>query len=215
MKSEGFMNIEQIKDYLETYEPRPVDVKNEYAVAIPLYFDEDEGEWKLIFELRSKNINQPNEVSFPGGKIEAGEDAAQAALRETCEELNIGLNNIELLGEANYLVAHGLRRIRSFVIKIKDINFRDIDPNPDEVEKLFLVPFRFFLEEDPMEYALTSTLNFNESFPYELIPNGKDYKFIRPKEKIIFYRYEDYVIWGFTAKITREFINIYNDIIKL
>ena len=55
------------------------------AVLIPLV--EKEGQLHVLFELRSANVAQGGEVSFPGGHLEPGEDAAQAVVREACEEL--------------------------------------------------------------------------------------------------------------------------------
>ena len=39
--------------------------------------------------MRSEHISQPGEISFPGGRVEDGETFQEAAIRETCEELNL------------------------------------------------------------------------------------------------------------------------------
>ena len=48
------------------------------------------------------------QVSFPGGHIDAGEDAVAAALRETQEEIGDKLGEIEVLGLCQTLPA-GIR----------------------------------------------------------------------------------------------------------
>ena len=44
----------------------------------------------------------------------------------------------------------------------------------------------------------------NEEFPYSLLPNGKDYNWRRGKHLVLFYKYMDYIIWGFTARMTKK-----------
>ena len=68
-----------------------------YAILVPLV-ETDSGD-ALLLEVRSQFVRQPGEVCFPGGRAEAGETAAEAAVRETCEELGIEPGAIELLSE--------------------------------------------------------------------------------------------------------------------
>ena len=42
--------------------------------------------------------------------------------------------------------------------------------------------------------------------PYDIIPNKKDYKFATSNYRVLFYKYENYVIWGITAKIFENFL---------
>ena len=54
---------------------------------------------EILFEVRAAGLrHQPGEVCFPGGKIEKGEGAREAAARETCEELCLDRSGIEILG---------------------------------------------------------------------------------------------------------------------
>ncbi|HQE65663.1 MAG TPA: NUDIX domain-containing protein [Bacillota bacterium] len=60
----------------------------EFSVLVPII--KTGSEFSLLFEVRSEKLaKQPNEICFPGGKIESFENARQAALRETTEELLI------------------------------------------------------------------------------------------------------------------------------
>ena len=57
------------------------------AAVLALLFEE-EGEARLIFTRRSTKLrSHRGEVSFPGGRIDPGEDAPTAALREAYEEI--------------------------------------------------------------------------------------------------------------------------------
>ena len=47
---------------------------------------------------------------------------------------------------------------------------------------------------------------FDDAFPFALLPGGKEYPFRSRKETLWFYRTEDAVIWGLTAGILRRFL---------
>lgn len=200
-------NLEKIENILFFHRPKPINVEDYFSVFVPLM--KIEGEICVVYELRAMSLRrQPGEISFPGGKMEKGESPRYAAIRELCEELLIPSDKVQVFGETDYLITRGTSQIYSFAGLIKDIEFEDIRPNADEVEKLFYVPLRWFMENEPKKYTMDVELIQSEDFPFELIPNGKDYKFYKGVDEILFYEYEDYVIWGFTAKITDRLIRI-------
>lgn len=200
-------NLEKIENILFFHRPKPINVEDRFSVFVP--FMKIEGEICVVYELRALSLRrQPGEISFPGGKMEKGESPRYAAVRELCEELLIPSDKVQLFGETDYLITRGTSQIYSFAGLIKDIEFEDIRPNVDEVEKLFYVPLRWLMENEPKKYTMDVELIQSEDFPFELIPNGKDYKFYKGVDEILFYEYEDYVIWGFTAKITDRLIRI-------
>lgn len=200
-------NLERIENILFFHRPKPINVEDRFSVFVPLM--KIEGEICVVYELRALSLRrQPGEISFPGGKMERGESPRYAAVRELCEELLIPSDKVQVFGETDYLITRGTSQIYSFAGLIKDIEFEDIRPNVDEVEKLFYVPLRWLMENEPKKYTMDVELIQSEDFPFELIPNGKDYKFYKGVDEILFYEYEDYVIWGFTAKITDRLIRI-------
>ena len=52
---------------------------------------------------------------FPGGKLEPGETALHAVVREVREELGVDVEAIELMAEETHLYPHGLQVVLSFV----------------------------------------------------------------------------------------------------
>ena len=74
------------------------------------------------------------------------------------------------------------------------------------MEKVFTVPLSYFLKTKPKSYKINLRVERNKEFPYHLIPNGVNYKFKRGREEVLFYEYEDEIIWGFTAKMARRFV---------
>lgn len=206
------LDINEIKEIMKNRIPNCLDIIEEYAVLIPLIQINEE--WNIIFELRSMNLNtQPGEISFPGGKVEEGETFKEAAVRETIEELRIVESNIEIVGELDYLISNSNITIHCFLGIISGINVDNINPFPDEVDHIFTVPIKYFLENEPSAYSLSLETKYNSEFPYNLIPNGKDYNFRNVVNKIYFYEYNNYNIWGYTAKMMKNLIDIIKDLI--
>ena len=197
-------DLMRIKAKLQNKSPTPVDVKDRFSVMIPLI--KRKGEIHLLFEKRALTLrNQPGEISFPGGRIEKNESPRDAAIRETCEELLIGDGDVEIYSEGDFLVNPYAAIIYTFIGEIKK-DFFEISPSKSEVERIFTVPLKFFMENNPKSYSLNLKVNRSEDFPYHLIPNGESYKFKRGREEVLFYDYKGEIIWGFTAKMVRRFV---------
>lgn len=204
MSTDQDLNLRKIKDKVQGRKPLPVDVKNRFSVMIPLI--KRDGDIHLLFEKRAFTLrNQPGEISFPGGRIEKGESPREAAVRETAEELLISEREIEIYSEGDFVVNPYAAIIYTFVGEIKK-DFDKISPSEDEVEKVFTVPLSYFLKTKPKSYKINLRVERNKEFPYHLIPNGVNYKFKRGREEVLFYEYEDEIIWGFTAKMARRFV---------
>lgn len=208
---DDFMNIEKIIEKIKNRSPKPMDIKRKYAVLIPIIEKDDKLE--IIYEMRAKDlITQPGEISFPGGEVENNETYEAAAIRETMEELNIKRENINVIGELDYLVSYANITIHCFVATVSGVNVDNIVPNPDEVDHIFTVPLDFFLNTEPDTYYLDLKTVLSDEFPYNLIPNGKEYNWRIGKHSVMFYHFEDYIIWGFTARMTKELINTIKDL---
>ena len=63
------------------------------------------------------------------------------------------------------------------------------------------------MDYSPDEFENEIKVNPSEDFPYDKIPNKKDYRFAVGKYSVLFYEYKNYVIWGITAKILENFLN--------
>lgn len=205
------LNINNLITKLNTITPQPMGIHNKYATLIPLI--EINGNWEIIFESRAKTLSkQPGEISLPGGRVEDGESFKDAAIRETLEELRISKEHLNYIGELNYLVSYANIVIHCFVGRINGITMDKIDPNPDEVDHLFTVPLNFFIKNPPKKYYLDLKLMESNDFPYDLIPNGKEYKWNTANHSVLFYEYKDYIIWGYTAKMIEDFVKVVEDL---
>ena len=166
------------------------------AVLIPVL--ERDGEAQILFEVRSGNVAQAGEVSFPGGHLEPGESAQQAAVRESCEELLLSPEQVEILAPMHRMADRGRLVIDSFLGVLHGYEGSFL---PDEVERTFTVPVKWFLENEPEIYPAEMVVSTTDDFPYELIPGGKDYRFLRFPKQFYFYRVQGEVIWGITAEL--------------
>jgi 8-oxo-dGTP pyrophosphatase MutT (NUDIX family) len=196
--------ISEIKDLFNN---RPANIMGNYKKnAVMIHLSEEENETYIIFEVRAFGLrHQPGDICLPGGKIETGETPREAALRETMEELNLSESDIEYIGEMDYFISPYGSIMYPFVAKL---NPKGINPNSDEVDHIFKVPLKYFLSSDPQFYEMEIGPNLKEDFPYHLVKGGKNYKFSRGKLNQYFYKYDNYVIWGFTAMIVKNFIDI-------
>ncbi|MDN5351565.1 MAG: hypothetical protein PWQ12_484 [Clostridiales bacterium] len=198
--------LSHIINQLKTYRPNTRGVKRESAVLIPLICHNDE--WHLLFERRALTLNaQPGEICFPGGGIEPDESTLDAAIRETCEELNIEVKDIEVLGQIDSILTRFDTIIHCHV-GIIHLPLESIRYSEDEVDLLFTVPMTYFLSHDPDVYWMHSRFDIDEDFPFDSIPNGRNYNFKNASYPTVFYQYEDFTIWGLTARMVQHFVEI-------
>ena len=95
------MDISALRNYYTGHVPTLMGEGGGSAVLVPLV--RQNGEYCLLYEIRSAAVHQPGEVCFPGGKREPGEDAVQCALRETREELSIPESAVTVIGEMDFI----------------------------------------------------------------------------------------------------------------
>lgn len=196
--------------------------KDEYfnsAVLIPLV--RCNGEYCILFEKRGAGIRQGSEICFPGGEYDKDLDNnyEETAVRETVEELGIPKEKIEIIGNLDVLIGSMGVTIDPFlgVIKIQSLDELAIDKT--EVEKAFLIPLKFFLDNEPEKFSLRV-----EVHPFYTKENGEKIELFPVKELdlpprylgpwqhkkhvVYAYRTPEGTIWGMTAQLLREAVRI-------
>ncbi|MFT4007148.1 MAG: CoA pyrophosphatase [Lacrimispora sp.] len=184
----------------------------QYAVLIPLI--NISGVMHLIFEKRSNKLKrQPGEICFPGGKLEENETLQECAVRETEEELLVFQNQIEVIGPGDVYISPFNLMIHPYIGVIREY---ENTFSTDEVEEIIKVPIDFFRRQQPEKFESKLVNEPPEDFPYEWIPGGVKYPWAKGTHDILFYQYEDIIIWGMTAQITKSAVALIDeyDLIK-
>lgn len=88
--------------------------------------------------------DHPGQVAFPGGKLDPGEDAVAAALREAWEELGIAHEQVRVIGATDrYQTGTGFDITPVLATIPPDLPIR---PDPREVEDWFEAPLALLLD---------------------------------------------------------------------
>ena len=125
----------------------------------------------LILTVRREHMRtHAGQVAFPGGRIDPGEDATTAALREAWEELGLDPNEVEIVGDlppyrtvTGYLVKPVLAAVAPDL---------PLSPHEHEVADWFEAPLSFVL--DPRNQERKSALfQGRERHYYEIMWNDR------------------------------------------
>ncbi|MED5356808.1 MAG: CoA pyrophosphatase [Pseudomonadota bacterium] len=120
------------------------------AVSIVVVGDGDEAAFLLT--KRSPRLNaHSGQFALPGGRVDEGETALEAALREMREEINVSLTSDHLVGTLDDYPTRSGYRITPFVFWAGE----EIKPeaNPGEVAIIYKVPFRELAHPEAPEFA--------------------------------------------------------------
>jgi 8-oxo-dGTP pyrophosphatase MutT (NUDIX family) len=178
--------LEDITDKITGYSGRPpVEELRKAAVLIAVTESKDP---ELIYTLRSNKVgSHGGEVSFPGGMYEEQDDNLEnTALRESEEETGLDRNKVSILGPIDTVVSRFNISVTPYVgIVPHDIELND---SSDEIEACFRVPLSFLLRDKRHRND-----EINRSGDIFFMPA---------------YEYNSYIIWGLTAMMTVDFLNI-------
>jgi 8-oxo-dGTP pyrophosphatase MutT (NUDIX family) len=159
--------------------------QTEAAVLLPLYgWPEEPG---LVFTERRADLRRhAGEISFPGGRRDAGDaDLAATALRESQEEIGLDPSLVEIGEElpptGTFVTGY---RIHPFVGRIPHPRELDLRPNPAEVETVLTFSLDLLREN----YGIR-----------RLVRRGVPIH--TPT-----YEVEGHLIWGATARILGDFL---------
>ena len=157
------------------------------GVLILLLKKSEEEGYQLLFTKRSAHLNtHSGEVSFPGGKWEESDASLyETALRESKEEINLNPENVTKLGFLNFLLSRHKIEVNPFVGYLE--KSQDFKGN-FEIDDIFTVPLSFLMNHKNIIYK-----EFNR----------KDLKVYIPS-----WVYNGNRIWGLTAMIAADFLNI-------
>ena len=155
------------------------------AVLVPLTRSDDP---ELVLTLRASGLStHGGEVAFPGGRRDPDDiDLAFTALREAEEEVGLPPGLVEMVAPLSPLVSRFGIRVTPWVGVVPD--YVEYRPNDDEIAAVFSVPLRFFIESPP---EVTHRIDYEGRSWY-----------------VPCYHYDNYKIWGLTAVMIVELVNL-------
>jgi 8-oxo-dGTP pyrophosphatase MutT (NUDIX family) len=104
----------------------------------------------LILTQRTEQLStHSGQIALPGGKVDAGETASQAALREAQEEVGLATEFVQIIGTLPRYVTGTAFHITPVVAAVQP-GFA-LQANPDEVADVFEVPLAFLM--NPAHHA--------------------------------------------------------------
>ena len=112
------------------------------AVLVPVVLGPVPG---ILLTKRNAHLNKhAGQVSFPGGRIDAGETPEAAALREAEEEVGLAPGDVEVLGRmADYVTGTGYRITPVVALLPPGLT---LHPSPAEVAAVFELPIDVLLD---------------------------------------------------------------------
>jgi 8-oxo-dGTP pyrophosphatase MutT (NUDIX family) len=158
------------------------------SVLVPIF--KEGGEHKILFTKRSTKVeNHRGQISFPGGVVEKRDGSwEETALREAKEEIGLSEEDVKILGPIDDATTLSSRFIiHPFVGRIPFPY--DFQLNPYEVQRLVSVPLRLLMGNGLLKSK------------GEIALKGISYH-----TPVIEYQGEK--IWGATANITENFVEI-------
>ena len=145
-------------------------------------------QWHLPLTLRPAHLpTHAGQVSLPGGAIEPGETAAEAAVREFHEELGDDGQRVDMLGALSPLYVQASHFIVTPWVAAAASRPR-FEPNRTEVEELLEVPLRNLL--DPAHFGSHTRRHRGQNYsaPHFLVQSHR--------------------VWGATCMILGELVTL-------
>ena len=142
---------------------------------------------ELIYTQRSGHLStHSGEVSFPGGKAEDGDASLfDTALRESNEEMSLNGGDVTMLGKLDYLISRHKIEVNPFIATVDKA--QDLKAN-EEIQEIFTVPLSFLLDPKNIKRESIERQGSVWEVPTWSLKNQK--------------------IWGLTAMITINFLNV-------
>ena len=179
----------KIKEILAHREVKrlPVGVDHTRAAVLVPLFTKD-GSCHILFTKRSDKVRyHKGEISFPGGNHDATDkDLLATALREAHEEIGLKPQDVSLLGGLDEMMTMTDFIVSPFVGLIP-YPYTFV-PSPDEIDEIIILPLTAFLTPGVL---------------------SEDYRTYNERtEKVSIYKSGKHVVWGATAKILRQFLEL-------
>jgi len=180
-------SLSGLQQKLDNHQPKIIQ-QNLPEAAVLLALTENGNQPEIILTQRAMHMNShAGQVAFPGGKKDPEDQSLfETALREAEEEIALPRESVQLMGQLSQVISRQGILVNPYIGSVE--GRPELVANEDELDAIFKVPVDFFLENQP------------DCFDCIKHPGGALY--------IPCYFYEDYEIWGLSAMILSEFLEV-------
>ena len=171
---------------------RKLSDKTQTPAAVLLAITDNADNPEVILTRRSQYLStHKGQVAFPGGKAESfDKDPEATAVREAHEEIGLDPVSVQVVGQMGQVLSRQGFVVTPIVGVVPEHQIAGLVPNLDELDRIFTVPISFLVNNSPVMDEISISEGVQQ------VPS--------------FY-YEDYRIWGMTAFILAEFVNLVYD----
>ena len=183
---------EFIAQKLLQYQPRTLTAELQTPAAVLVAITDDARNPEVILTRRAQHMpTHKGQIAFPGGKAEVYDiDLVATALREAYEEVALKPETVAVVGQMGQVLSRQGFVVTPIIGVVPTSVVNQLIPNLSELDRIFTVPLRFFIDAKPTMDALPIVEGVRQ------VPS--------------FY-YDEYRIWGMTAFILAEFVNLVYD----
>jgi len=180
--------VDQVRKILNTRNRKIIEQPSlaRAAVLVPLF--KKGQDCHIVFTKRSDNVRyHKGEISFPGGVFDERDlELRRTALREAFEEIGLKESDVQIIGVLDDIIT-----VTQFIVTPFVGLFPypyPLELSPIEIAELIEVPLSALLDED--------------CFSEREIIRGTG------KEVVLAYQYKNHIIWGATARILKQFLDL-------
>ena len=157
------------------------------AVLVPIY--RRQGQYHILFTQRTEKVREhKGQISFPGGaRWEGDKTLLDTALRESAEEIGLAPGQVEILGELDDTVTETSHYVISPFVGLIPWPYR-FQVDGWETEAIIEVPISALMDKGSLREE-TEVTGGQAVTSY-------------------FYHYQGKLIWGATARILHQFLDI-------
>jgi 8-oxo-dGTP pyrophosphatase MutT (NUDIX family) len=182
--------LQAIRRAVASYEPRRIQPEGRPEAAVLLLVYALHNEPHVLFTLRTDLVEtHKGQISFPGGAADPEDDDLRlTALRETCEEVGVRPEDVEIVGQLDDSPSISGFIVTPYVGFIRGQAPYPFRPSHDEVAELIEAPLSHLMDGANVTEEVRQI-------------DGRD---------VVMYSYlfRGHVIWGLTARILKRVLDL-------